>query len=113
LFEEIKALIIKAQILYEKDFIEKLYKIGKPKVLILSGIFVGNPEAKVDLFLVGRINKTKLLRMIKDLERELGREVNFSIMNAQEYKYRRDITDVFLYDLLEGDNIIVLDELNK
>jgi len=113
LFEEIKALIIKAQILYEKDFIKKLYRIGKPKIIILSGLFVGDQDAKVDMFLVGRINKTKLMRLIKDLERELGREINYSIMNAQEYKYRRDITDVFLYDLLEGDNIILLDDMNQ
>jgi DNA-binding transcriptional regulator YhcF (GntR family) len=113
LFEEIKALIIKAQILYEKDFIEKLYKLGNPKVLILSGIFVNNPQAKVDMFVVGRLNKPRLIRLIHELEKELGREINYSVMGIAEYKYRRDITDVFLYDLLEGEKIVVMDEIGK
>ena len=113
LFEEIKALIIKAQILYEKDFIEKLHKIGTPKILILSGIFVNSHDSKVDMFVVGRFHKPKLIRIINDLEKELGREINYAIMGISEYKYRRDMTDVFLYDLLEGEKIVVLDELGK
>lgn len=112
LYDEIKALIIKAQILYEKDFIEKLHQIGQPKVLILSGVFVGDTDSKVDMFVVGRLNKGKLVKLITELETELGREINYSIMNTAEYKYRRDITDIFLYDLLEGDNIVVLDEIS-
>ncbi|MDP2736497.1 MAG: hypothetical protein Q8O59_01785, partial [bacterium] len=35
LFDEIKALIVKSQILYEKDFVGKLNSIGKVKLLIL------------------------------------------------------------------------------
>jgi hypothetical protein len=111
LYDEIKALIIKAQILYEKDFIKKLQKAGKVKLLILTGLFVNNPNAAVDLLIVGRFNKTKLFRLIKDLENELSKEINFTYMGAREFKYRRDITDVFLYDILEGRKIVVIDEV--
>jgi DNA-binding transcriptional regulator YhcF (GntR family) len=110
LFEEIKALIIKAQVLYEKDFIEKIKKTGKPKLLVLTGFFVNDTKKIVDLFIVGRLNKIKLLRLIKELEGELGREINFSLMDIAEFKYRRDITDVFLYDILDNKKIIVFDE---
>jgi len=111
LFDEIKALIVKSQILYEKDFVEKLYQAGKPKLLILSGFFVNDDEAVVDLFIVGRINKSKLLKLIKSLENQMGREINFTLMDVKEFNYRRNITDIFLYDILERKKITVVDEL--
>lgn len=111
LFEEIKALLIKAQILYEKDFVEKIRKIGHVKLLILSGFFMGQNDSPTDLFLVGKVNKHRLLRIIKDLEEELGKEINFTLMESREFKYRRDITDVFLYSILESKKIIAIDEI--
>lgn len=109
LFEEIKSLIIKAQILYGQDFINKLKRAGNVKLLILAGKFVNQPDFPVDLFIVGRVNKIKLLRLIKELEQELGREINFALMDNKEFKYRREITDVFLYTIMEGKNIVALD----
>ena len=112
LYEEIRALIIKAQLLYEKDFVEKLQTAGKPKLLILTGLFVNDSNAQVDLLVVGRLNKGKLIKQINNLEKELGIEVNFTIMDLKEFKYRRDITDVFLYEILEGKKLVVIDELD-
>lgn len=110
LFEEIKSLIIRAQVLYGQDFINKLKRAGNVKLLILTGKFVNQSDFPVDLLIVGRVNKIKLLRLIKELEQELGREVNFTLMDTKEFKYRREITDVFLYSILEGKNIVALDK---
>jgi len=110
LFEEIKSLIVKAQILYEREFIEKLQKIGSPKLLILSGFFVNLEDAPVDLFVVGRINRVKFQKLVKDLEKELGKEVNYTVMDSAEFSYRKNITDMFLYDILENKKIVVIDE---
>lgn len=111
LFDEIKSLIIKAQVLYERDFIEKIQKTGVVKLLVLAGFFVNEDEKPIDLFIVGRFHKPKLMKAIKELENELGREVNYTVMDIKEFKYRRDITDVFLYNILEGKKYVVLDEL--
>lgn len=111
LFEDLKALIVKSQILYKDEFAKKLQKIGNPKLLILSGIFVNKPSGMVDVLIVGQISKDKLKKVISDLEDDLGREINFSLMNAAEFKYRREITDIFLYDILENEKIIVIDEI--
>lgn len=111
LFKEIKSLIIKAQVLYGEDFFNKLKKAGNIKLLVLTGKFVDEPSSPVDLLIVGRANRTKLSRLIKELEKELGREVNFALMSSREFKYRRDITDVFLYNILEGKKIIAVDEI--
>jgi hypothetical protein len=110
IYEEIKSLVVKAQVLYERDFIKKLAKAGQTRLLILTGFFVNQPNKLADLLIVGRFNKNKLHKLIKDLEDELGREVNYALMNTSEFKYRRDITDVFLYDILENKKIVIIDE---
>ncbi len=111
LFEDIKSLIVKSQSLYKDDFIQKLKEVGDIKLLVLTGVFVNKLDAVVDLFIVGEIDKEKLKETISGLEEELGREINFTVMEEKEFKYRRDIMDIFIYDLLDGDNFIVIDEL--
>jgi hypothetical protein len=111
LFDEIKALMVKAQILYEKDFVRKLQGMGKVKLLVLTGLFVNNPNTLIDILLVGKINKVKLIKLIKELETELGKEINFTVFEPKEFKYRRDITDIFLYGVLEGRKMVIIDEV--
>lgn len=111
LYNEIKALIVKAQILYEKDFVQKLQEIGKIKLLVLTGIFANNPSTLTDILLVGKVNKDKLLKLIKQLEKELGKEINYTLFTPEEFKYRREITDIFLYEILESRKLIVIDEV--
>ena len=111
LFDEIKALIVKAQILYEKDFIVKLQSAGRVKLLVLTGLFVNNQNSLIDLLIVGKLNKMKLAKLIRELENELGKEINYTLFNSREFKYRRDITDIFLYGILEGKKMVVIDEI--
>lgn len=113
LYKEIKALIMKAQILYEKDFVEKIKKIGRLKLLIFSGFFVNDDASNVDLFIVGNFNKPILIKIINELEEDLGREINFTIMSEKEFKYRKDITDVFLYGILEGKKMVSVDSFEN
>jgi len=111
IFEEIKALMLKSQGLHKDDFIDRLRKSGKIKLLILTGVFVNNKESAVDLLIVGSLDKDKVMKQIKELEKELGKEINFTIMDVKEFMYRRDMTDVFLYSILEGRKMIAIDEI--
>jgi len=111
LFEEIKALFVKAHVLYEQEFAEKVLDVCKPKLMILTGLFVNVDNASTDLLIVGNLDRDKLIATIKKLELEMGRELNYTIMDMKEYLYRRDITDVFLYKILEGKKMVVVDEL--
>lgn len=110
LFNEIKDLIIKGQILCEKDFTDKLRKLGTIKLLILSGLFVNDKQAPVDMLIVGNFNKEKVAKLVKGLEEELVNEVNYSLLSEEEFAYRRQVTDVFLYSVLEGKKVVVIDE---
>lgn len=111
--DELRALLIKAQLILEQSLIEKVEKIGKVVFFVLSGIFVGRANAPVDLLVVGKINRQRLKRLIKGFEKELGQPINYTVMSKNDFGYRRDVTDKFIYDLLEGKNLVVIDKLTN
>ncbi len=111
LYPELKALLLKAQLLYERNFVRKIEKMPKVKLFILAGFFVGNEAAPTDMLLVGMVNRKKLAAVVREFERELGHSINFTVLTPQEFKYRQDITDRFLYDILEGKKIMIIDRI--
>lgn len=113
LFNEIKALFIKAQLISTKDFAENVQKVCTPKLLILTGFFVGNTDSKTDLLIVGKVNREKLLKLIKELEESTAREINYTIMDEKEFFYRQEIFDVFLHKITEGKKIVITDNLTS
>ncbi|MCF7795134.1 hypothetical protein K9M50_02145 [Patescibacteria group bacterium] len=111
LYNEIKALITKSQILAGKNFIKSLQKISQPKYLALTGIFV-NQDFPIDIFIVGRVNRKKLEKTISDLQKEIGKEINYSIMDLKEFNYRQEITDIFVYDIMQCKKITLINDLS-
>ncbi len=113
LYPEIKSLFIKAQILSSQKFIDGLQKIAQPKFLALTGIFTNYPEARTDMLIVGSVRRLAFLKLIKELELNLEREINFTIMDETEFKYRQEIMDIFLYNILGGKNIVLINNFKE
>ena len=111
LYPEIRALFIKGQILSSQKFITTLLKTGQLKLLLLTGLFTNDLSAPTDLLVVGRVKRDAFLKSIKSLEKDLGREINFTILSEIEFNYRQGMMDIFLYTVLEGKNLILLDEI--
>ena len=111
LYPELRALFAKLQILTSQKFITDLQKTCQPKFLALSGLFVNDSKSPTDILLVGRVRRLEFLKLIKELEKDLGKEVNFTLMDEKEFLYRKEIMDVFLYNILDGNNIILIDQI--
>jgi hypothetical protein len=112
LYPEIKSLFAKAQILFGQKFITNLQKACPTKFLALTGIFTNDANARTDILIVGHLKKPVFLKLISELESELGREINFTILSEQEFKYRETVMDIFLYSILDGKTLILLDTLH-
>jgi hypothetical protein len=112
LYPEIRALFVKAQILFSQKFLDGLQKICRPKFLALTGLFTNYPEAQTDLLIVGSLRRPAFLKLIKGLEKDLGREINFTIFSEREFRYRQGVMDIFLYNIMEGKILILIDNLN-
>jgi len=109
LHDELQNLLLKSRLLAEKTITKELIKLGNIRFLTLSGFFVGDEEALTDLLIVGQINKDKLKRIINKLSREFGHEIRYTSMSTQEFNYRNQVTDKFLFEVLEGKKIVVVD----
>jgi DNA-binding transcriptional ArsR family regulator len=92
------------------DLTRRLAALGSVQLALLAGVFLGK-QAVVDLLLVGDINKVKLSKFLAEQERELGREINFTVMTAEEYHYRRSLYDRFLGEVLDSDKMVMIDRL--
>lgn len=112
LYEEIKNLIVKSQILHEMDFVEKIRSLDGVRLLVLTGFFVGLSDSPVDILAVGHVDKDQLMKVIKELEHNLGREINYSLFDMKEFNYRMEMTDVFLYGVLERKKLMPINELD-
>jgi len=112
-FNELRNLILKSTISSKDELINSVRKLGNIKLLILSGLFTGDEAAKVDLLIVGdKINHRKLNNFLKDLEAEVGKELNCAIMTTKEFNYRYDMYDRFVRDLITGKSEILINRIN-
>jgi hypothetical protein len=112
-FNELKNLILKSTISSKEELINNVKKIGNIKILALAGIFTGDETAKADILIVGdKINSRKLNTFFKDLEAEVGKELNCSVMSTREFNYRYDMYDRFVRDLIAGKSEVLINRIN-
>lgn len=113
LYPELKALILKSRVAIEQDLVQKLKKMGKVSYMALTGVFTGVEDAKTDVLIVGRVNRSQLKTFMRKLQSNFDTEIRFTVMNLKEFGYRRDITDRFLYTILENKRVTLIDTLKK
>ncbi|MBU0707095.1 winged helix-turn-helix domain-containing protein [Patescibacteria group bacterium] len=113
LYSELKSLMLKAQLMLEKDFVTSIEKIGQVRYLALTGIFMGRKEATTDMLVVGKVNRLKLKRLLHKFQEYFDKDINYTVMTTKEFEFRRELTDRFLYDVLENKKVVVIDKLPK
>ncbi|HRY63525.1 MAG TPA: hypothetical protein P5267_02920 [Patescibacteria group bacterium] len=110
LYNELLNLIMRSRILADRAILEKLKAEKGVKLLILTGLFVGNPRARTDILIMGNVDKNKIKRLMSSMEREFEHPLRYSIMSQREFDYRNSMTDKFLFEIMESKKIVVLDK---
>lgn len=113
LASELKAVILKSQLLMEQDLIKKIRDLGQIKYLALTGMFTNTKQAPTDILVVGKVDRSLLVRVIERFQREIGKEINYTLLSAREYNERRGLGDKFLLSILNSPQMVIIDELNK
>lgn len=88
---------------------ERLKTVGSVSFAALLGYFVQDAGSAVDLFIVGTVDKAKMKPLIKELSEEVGHEINYTVMSAEEYQERRVLFDRFLTEIMSSPKIVVVD----
>lgn len=112
LYQELRELFLKSPILFQNDLVREVQNLGDIDAIIMSGFFVHRDDSPVDLLIVGSVTRQRLIKIIQTFEKEYEREINFTTMTREEYRYRKSVTDRFLFKILEGKRIIVHDTLS-
>lgn len=111
-FEELKTLVLKSSPASKEMILEKLKKLGRLKLVVLGGIFLNTANKRADIFIVSdRIRKGPLESFLKYLEAEVGREVDYVIMDSKEFVYRLSMFDKFVTDFFERPHEILIDKI--
>ena len=96
-----------------KDIVDRIRAAGTLKMVILSGIFLGEWDGVLDLFVVGdRMKEKKLREEIRKLEAEIGKEIRFTLLSTDEFFYRLNLNDKLVRDVLDYPHSIVFDKLD-
>jgi len=113
LYQEMKDLLSKAQMLEERELAEEIKKhAGKIKFFLLTGLFTDDSEANSDILLVGKIKPMNVARLVKQFERLMNNEIRYTIMDEKEFKERREVGDKFLYNLFESKHVVLVDDIS-
>ena len=109
LLGELKALLYKSVVLLERAIVKDLQKIRGFQVFILTGIFI-NQETGTDILLVGSVDRKKVHKLIASLSQQFYQDIRFTFLTPPEYKYRLEVTDKFIYNILNLSPIVIINK---
>ncbi len=99
---QIKDLLVDPNLLLQEDIIHRFRPIGKIKFLVVSGVFIGAEQSRVDVMIVGdKLKKNVLQQVLKSLEAEIGKELNYVLFDSAEFIYRLSMYDKLVCDILD------------
>jgi len=112
LLSSLKSLIVSETPLNRDEIVKRFKGIGKIKFLAVSGIFIDEPEARVDVFIVGdNLKKRSIENVLRTIESEVGKELSYGVLETSEFLYRVSVYDKFVRDVLDGRHDRVIDKL--
>jgi hypothetical protein len=112
--QALKDLLFDFQLLDKKELATRFKIVGRIKMFVVSGVFIGETKSRVDILIVGEgIKRPKVEKVIELLSAELGREVSYAVMDVEEYEYRYKMYDKFLRDIVDTPHEKVIDKLKE
>lgn len=112
--QALKDLLFDFHLLDKRELAARFKIIGRIKLFVVAGVFIGDEKSRVDILIVGEvIKRPKAEKVFETLSAELGRDVIYSIMDVEEYEYRYKMYDKFVRDIREMPHELVIDKLKE
>jgi hypothetical protein len=111
--QTLQELLIHISPLRNDELLKRLGRVGKLKLVIISGLFINNYDSRIDLLVVGDfLKKGTMENIIKAIEAEIGREIRYAYFETPDFQYRLGIYDKLIRDILDFQHEKILDKLN-
>lgn len=113
-YDELKRLIFKASPTSSDKIKSQVIKLGQIRFVLISGILINSEKGRIDIVIIGEhINKIRLRNFLSDIEAEVGKNINYSCMTTDEFRYRRNMFDKFIIDVFEDPHRILINKLKN
>jgi hypothetical protein len=97
-------------------FLMNKKELGDIKYAVITRAFTKKMKIEpqsVDLMVVGKLDMHKLASIIKEAEKELGREIHYTVMPAEEFEYRKNKRDAFLLNIIAGSMVMLVGDQDE
>lgn len=112
LWRELETLVLKSSKDSFSILAQEVKKLGGVKLAVAGGMFINQDNARADILIVAKpISKRKLANFIENLEADSGREINCIAVTPIEFKYRYDLYDRVVRNMLSQQNVRLINKL--
>lgn len=113
-FQELQRIVIKTTGIGKK--IRKFRrKLGDVSYVVFTGAFINQEKLnkdELDILVVGEVVLPELEALIKGEEKTFGREINYAVIETEEFEFRKARRDPFIMEVMYGVRVMVIgDEL--
>ncbi len=106
---EFKELLVRSDTFNKQSILDSFKKVGKVKLIIVSGVFTKNDDSRVDLLIVGdKLRKAGIEEGVRKLEALIGVELIYAIFDTKEFIYRLNMYDKLVRDILDYPHEVIL-----
>ncbi|OGY91092.1 MAG: hypothetical protein A3B30_04220 [Candidatus Komeilibacteria bacterium RIFCSPLOWO2_01_FULL_52_15] len=110
--EELKGIVSKSTLLLQRSVVRMLQDIRGVQVFILTGIFA-NQDTGTDILLVGSFDRKRIQSLITGLSRSFYQNLRFTLLRSSEFRYRLEVTDKFIYAILNSSPITIVNKYSR
>ena len=110
IFGDLQRLVLKTEGI-ARILTEKFADSGEIDILFIFGSFAAgkaHDKSVIDLFIVGDVSDDELLSMITETARQLGREINYTLLRRNELIQRIQKNDPFMVNVIREPKIFVV-----
>jgi predicted nucleotidyltransferase len=110
LYDELQKIVLKTEGI-TKIIKDDLAQQSDIECMFIYGSFAkGTAGAKsdIDLFIVGNVDESTLIPLVRKSERAINREINYTLMHSDELESRKQSGDPFVKHVMEEQKIMVI-----
>lgn len=96
--------------------LKNLKNLGDIEYAVLSKAYLRGRQPSpldVDLFIVGEIRMDVMESLIRGYQDKSGREINYSVMNSEEFRNRKRVNDQFVLRILTRSRTMLVGDEEK
>src|SRR3989338_11605283 len=114
LLSQLKKLVLNAAPIAREKLLGKFKGLGsRLKLVVLSGVFMDNADARTDVLVVGdSISRARLEKTLRSVESSIGKELNYAFFSTEEFLYRVSMYDQFIREIMESPHEKLINKLN-